>query len=333
MWRVSVHILIGLAVVLLGYTRAEVGTSQQATETAIEFHETEPVLNNDEAPAPAKALEKTEEASRGADQQQYPRINRQEPPQQQQQEQHEPQEEEKHNGQQLLLGALRFDTLFQYMTDMQKRFLLAVLPDSWAVPKFLPSANSVLQQMLQFLRDISESMGAQSIPAAVVNLAESGDLPSLLHRHPDLPPVLKDLLATSTTNWTNLQQGLQNSLQELLPNLDAGDLEELAKLFRVPSELEFPVSPEGLSLFIPVVVRNISSFREPLPGEVEQGLKELQVRVPDILVPVVDQGVLLFSDAASVLQGIQFPQELPIHPLALFSALEVEPKCQTPKTL
>ncbi|KAL8441351.1 hypothetical protein Emag_007251 [Eimeria magna] len=225
--------------------------------------------------------------------------------------------------QRLVLGALRFETLFNYMTEMQQRFFQAILPDSWAVPKFLPSVNSDLEEVHAFVREIAEASGANSIPAALQELAESGRLPELLQGNFAFPPAFEHLLSASTSTVAHSGSS-SNPLARLLPTLNLEDLDVISRLFRVPSELEFPVSPDGLSLFLPVIVRHVSNVAEPLlsGGGTAQ---DVMASITDILVPVVDhEGQLLFADAASVFQGIELPSELAIRPLALFSAFEDE---------
>ncbi|KAL8446578.1 hypothetical protein Emed_005032 [Eimeria media] len=222
----------------------------------------------------------------------------------------------------LVLGALRFETLFTYMTEMQQRFFQAILPDSWAVPKFLPSVNSDLEEVHAFVREIAEASGASSIPAALQELAESGRLPALLQGNSVLPSAFEHLLSASTSTAEARTGSSSNPLARLLPTLNLDDLDVISRLFRVPSELEFPVSPDGLSLFLPVIVRHVSNVAEPLLSG-EGAAQDVMANITDILVPVVDhEGQLLFADAASVFQGIELPSQLAIRPLALFTAFE-----------
>ena len=302
--------------------------AEEVTVTAPEVAVERPIEEKHEATIPTDvehedaAVEKppvaAEEVVREPEQFRMPVLQAK---QEQQGQQAEPKPEQP-EGEKLLLAALRFDTLFGYMSELQKRFFLAVLPDSWAVPKFLPSTNADLEQVQTFLREITQNMGAPNVPAALIELAESPQALETLQDYPRLPPVFQHLLSASTSSFKGIQKDINDTLAAILPDLDSADLDMVGRLFRVPSELEFPVSPEGLSLFLPVVVRNVSSLN--VPSQPESGLKEVKASIQDVLVPVVDhQGELLFADAASVFQGIQLPQELSVQPLALFSALEV----------
>lgn len=312
--------LASIALALAGSSlAAEEGTTPEVVvETAVETQES-PVAAEDVTAVEEPPVSE-EEVVREPEQVQLPLLQ----PMREQQVQ-QPQKPEQPQGEKLLLAALRIDTLFEYMSEMQKRFFLAILPDSWAVPKFLPATNADLEQVQLFLREVSQNMGAASVPAALVELAESAQASAILQGYPHLPAVFRHLLSASTSTFQDIHKDINDTLVSIIPNLDSADLDMVAKLFRVPSELEFPVSPEGLSLFLPVVVRNVSSINVPSLPLPESGLKEVKASIKDVLVPVVDhQGELLFADAASVFQGIQLPQELPLKPLALFSALEVE---------
>ncbi|KAL8435134.1 hypothetical protein Efla_006355 [Eimeria flavescens] len=225
--------------------------------------------------------------------------------------------------QRMILGALRLETLVGFMTVMQQRFFQAILPDSWAVPKFLPSVNADLEEVHRFLQEVARTTGAASVPAALIELAESGRLPGLLQGLPSLPPALKHLLATSTAMLMETGANMQDTLAMTLPTLREADLQAVSRLFRVPSELEYPVSSDSLVLFLPVVVRNAAGSAEPPLTSELGGPQDVVANIKDILVPVVDhEGQILFADAASVFHGIDLPSELPVRPLALFTALE-----------
>ncbi|KAL8437420.1 hypothetical protein ACSSS7_001015 [Eimeria intestinalis] len=268
------------------------------------------------SPSPAEASAAPEELVREPEQVGSPFLATREEAQKQ------ASDEELLASQRLVLGALRFETLFNYMTEMQQRFFRAILPDSWAVPKFLPSVNSDLEEVHNFVRQIAQASGAGSIPAALQQLAESGRLQEILQGSSILPPAFEHLLSASTSTSTQ-SGGSSNPLARLLPTLNLNALEVISRLFRVPSELEFPVSPDGLSLFLPVVVRDVSSAAEPVLSE--GAAQDVMASVNDILVPVVDhEGQLLFADAPSVFHGIDLPAQLAIRPLALFSAFEGE---------
>lgn len=260
-------------------------------------------------------------------QQQQPQQNPQQPQQEQQQQQQQGQQQEQPEEQAaptLLLAALPLETLFQHMSDMQKKFFLAILPETWTVPKFIPQRHSDLAQVQHFLKDLSNLSGAPSLPEALMELAEAAHNHTLSQVYPQLPPIFQHLLSVCTGTFDEAEQSLKGALSSFLPDLEAADLEVVARLFRIPSGLEFPVSPEGLSLFLPVIVRNIAAINLPLEELQAGGLKEIKANVRDIFVPVSNlQGQLMFADAVAAFQGLQLPQELPLKPLALFSALEM----------
>ena len=222
----------------------------------------------------------------------------------------------------MLLGALRMDTLLRYMTDMQRRFLLAVLPDSWAVPKFIPSASSELEQVQRFLKDLTARAGAPNPSAVLIELAETGKLSLLLQQNPNLPAALRDLIAACVGP-------LRGPFSVSLPSLDFIDLNAVTQLFKLPTELEYPVSPEGLSLFIPVVVkRQAAAAATAAAAAAAEGPKtgdsSLLANITDIYIPVVShQGDILFADAFTILKGVHLPARLPLQPLATFSAYQV----------
>lgn len=240
------------------------------------------------------------------------------------QEQQQPEQPEQQS-EKLLLAALRFDTLFQYMTEMQRRFLQAILPESWAVPKFVPSMNTDLEQVHNFLHQVAEATGSPTVPATLVELAQSNETSNLLQGL-QLPPVFQHLLSASMSSLAGIKDvnNALTTLSSMVPFLRPASLEVISRLFRVPSELEFPVAPEGLSLFLPVVVRNVANITVPPIESPEDVSQDVFANISDILVPVVDhEGQLLFADAPAVFQGIELPQQLALRPLALFSALEV----------
>ncbi|OEH76033.1 hypothetical protein cyc_01371 [Cyclospora cayetanensis] len=302
----SLQTLVGLVVVLAGYA--------QAAEDPALFQP--PVLPSDISQAAQPAEHSSPHADQALNLTNKQAEQVQQPPRDQQQVKQEQQPGEE----KLLLGALRFDTLLEHMGEMQKRFFLAVLPESWVVPKFASASSSELAQVHQFLKDIAEPLGGvASVPGAVVQLAESGDLTALLQQNPQLPPVFRDLVSASTTTKGSQQGGEPQVLSGLIADLDSANLGNVAKLFQLPTELELPVSYDGLSFFVPVLVRNVSSIELPDLGPT-QGLQQLSVDVRDILIPIAqNKGRLLFSEASAVFQGIELPQQIPIQPIALFS--------------
>ncbi|KAL8271407.1 hypothetical protein Esti_004608 [Eimeria stiedai] len=302
---VSLKTLVGVTMAFMASTRAQHSEQLPVEEQTAAAPEAA-------SPTPEEASAAPEEISREPEQLGMPFLHSGEDGQQQASDQGQA-------SQRLVLGALRFETLFEYMTEMQQRFFQAILPDSWAVPKFLPSVNSDLEEVHAFVREIAEASGASSIPAALQQLAESGRLQG----NPVLPPAFEHLLSASTSTAKEAQSGRStNPLARLLPTLNLENLDFISRLFRVPSELEFPVSPDGMSLFLPVIVKHVSNAAEPLLSG-DGVTQDVMARISDILVPVVDHGgQLLFADAASVFQGIDLPAQLAIRPIAIFSGLE-----------
>ncbi|CDJ56789.1 hypothetical protein, conserved [Eimeria maxima] len=298
-----------------------------------------PPPTQDPTSRPPTGTEEVGSPEQDKDQQQQQQENKdehqqQDQQQQQQQQQQEEEEEEDHEEEEMILGALRFDTLYKYMSSLQKKFLLAVLPDSWAVPKFIPSNNVELEQVQQFLRQLAEEIGdpitssssssssssggGGGSAAALIELAESNRLPAVLQANPQLPSVLKELLAASMGPLGAPKDRFILSRQFSLPSLDLIDIEEIGRLFRVPTELEFPVSPDGLSLFIPVIIKK---------QDIQQkgDTNSLLASIENIFIPIVShEGDILFSNAQTIFKGIELPTTLPFEPLATFSAYQME---------
>lgn len=226
------------------------------------------------------------------------------------------------------LLALPVPALLEKMNSLQRQFFQAVLPESWAIPRYDMAVDGELPKVRKWIQEATDALAAPSVSATFTRIqghlsgeALDEDFQEALKELPPTPPFLMELLRVSPLAQKTSAASTEEEALLPLPTVDVTRVEALAKTFS-PQKLEWPVEKEGVSLFLPVIAP-LQRTAEQLEAQLKRLLQDRSADLEELLLPLTGPtGDLLFAKLKAVFKGVSLPEAVSVVPIALIENLQ-----------